>query len=629
MSLRKGFRLGNWTVKPLESVLVGESGERRVRPRAMDVLLCLAEADGAVVEREELLRQVWGERAVSDEPLTRCIGELRKAFGDTRENPAYIGTIPKRGYRLLAPVNAEPDEAPADTGGVAAAAGGGFPLPVPILLGIAVLTILFLGWLSPWSTPREEAIQPTATMSAARSILVLPFDDLSAAKDQEYMGDGIAEELLNLLASIKELRVISRSSAFSLKGRPLDLRAVARQFNVAYILEGSVRTSGNTIRITAQLIDGRTDAHVWSQSYERELEDVFAIQDEIAQAVVRQLQVTLLGDTPRSRPTDPEAYALFLKARSLHEQPAGDAFLQAFDYYKAALDIDKSYVPAWVWLAALYDDTTHSSGLPYDEVGRLARDAIDRALAIAPDDPLALGMSAILRRDWDNDLVTAAAQMQRALELDSSNPILLRWAAIVLTGVGRHDDAIRLAEHLFERDPVGRIAKINLASVYLNGGRYADAVRICDIEVSSSAESGPCDSRLIRGYLGLEDDESALKHISALEGSRVHLRLAPMVYFANGRQADYQLALDNLVAAYRDGDRNLAYWIAYNHSYTGNDDGMYAWFGQAIDDGAFRMTPGQAHFARHTGDPRWAELMERLGMAPDDLAAIRLVVPPT
>ena len=617
MNLRGGFVLGNWTVLPLESRLVSEAESRAVRPKTMDVLLCLAEAGGDVVEREDLLQTVWGERAVSDEPLTRCIGELRRALGDTRSDPMYILTIPKRGYRLLE------------------AAG---PLPQPprklswskptFVLALLVFVVL-AGMVVERILDRapSEEVEQAAPVNVQHSSAVLPFVDMSAEQDQQYMGDGVAEELLNLLTRIPGLRVISRSSTFSLKGGPIDIREAARRFDVSYVLEGSVRRSANRIRVTVQLIDGSTDTHLWSETYDRELRDIFDIQDEIARSVVARLQLTILGDAPTSRPTDPEAYSLFLQGRYLHEQPAGDSMQRAFEFYKAALEIDPDYVPAWIWLAALYDDTRNSSGLPREEVGRLARAAIERALAIDSDDPLALGMSAVLAIDWDGDLSRAASQMQRAVDMDPGNPILLRWLAIVLTGLGQHAAAVRVNEYLFERDPVGNIAKINLAATYLNAGRYADATRICRIEVALTDASSPCGSRLILAYLHSGDANSARVLLERTSPSRVYTRLAPIVFYALGQSSEFEHALAELSRAYEAGDPGLAYWIAYTWGYVGNADAMFEWLEMARRDDALEMAPGKHAFARYMNDPRWAQLMQKIGRSPAELDALALTVP--
>ncbi len=634
MNLRDGVVLGDWTVLPMQGRIASAGRSTAVRPKAVDVLLCLAEAGGAVVERDDLLRQVWGERAVSDEPLTRCISDLRRAFGDSRSEPEYILTIPKRGYRLLKTPQRLPKED--------AATSIATPPPRPwtrrildvvlkptvalSLIVIAVLAEMVVENVVEQLAPDET--EPVATAIADHSIAVLPFTDMSADQDQAYMGDGVAEEVLSLLARVPGLRVISRSSTFSLRGSTIDIRQLARQFDVGYVLEGSVRTSADRVRITVQLIDGRTDTHVWAETYDRKLHDIFEIQDEIAGAVVSRLQLTILGDAPKSRPTDPEAYALFLQGRYLHEQPAGDSMQRAFDYYEAALAIDPDYVPAWVWLGALYDDTVNSSDLPREEVGRLAQDAIARALAIDPDDPLALGMSAVLVGDWDNDLASAAAYMQRAIDLDPTNPILLRWSAIVLTGLGEHDEAVRVNEFLYERDPLGNIAKINLAATYLNAGRYADAVRVCRLEVALTDESSPCGSRLILAYVHAGDAGSALEQLEKTNPSRVYTRLAPLVFAALGRQDEFEASLAELLRAYEDGDTGLSYWAAYAWAYRGDADRMFEWLERAREHGVLDVAPGEFAFRKFEEDPRWSSFMQRAGMSPDALAAITLSIPP-
>ncbi len=635
MDLRDGFVLGDWTVLPLEGRIESDAGSNAVRPKAVDVLLCLAGARGGVVERDELLRQVWGERAVSDEPLTRCIGDLRRAFGDSRAEPEYILTIPKRGYRLLKTPQPLPEtmtkpglpSSPQPKSWVRRA----FdvirkPTVALSLIVIAVFAEMVIeNVLERFASTEPEMVAPTL---ADRSIAVLPFEDMSAEQDQAHMGDGVAEEVLSLLARIPGLRVISRSSTFSLKGRAIDVREMARQFNVAYVLGGSVRTSADRVRVTVQLIDGRTDTHVWVESYDRQLRDIFEIQDEIASAVVSRLQLTILGDAPRSRPTDPEAYALFLQGRYLHEEPAGDSMQRAFDFYEAALAIDPNYVPAWVWLAALYDDTVNSSDLPREEVGRLAQDAIARALAIDPDDPLALGMSAVLVGDWDNDLASAAAFMQRAIDLDPTNPILLRWSAIVLTGLGEHDEAVRVNEFLYARDPLGNIAKINLAATYLNAGRYADAVRVCRLEVALTDESSPCGSRLILAYVHAGDAGSALGQLERTNLSRVYTRLAPLVFAALGRQDEFEESMNELLRDYEGGDAGLSYWAAYAWAHNGDADRMFEWLERARQHGVLDVAPGEFAFRRYEKDPRWVSFMQRAGMSPDTLAAIALSIPP-
>ena len=207
------------------------------------------------------------------------------------------------------------------------------------------------------------------------SIAVLPFVNMSSDPDQEYLSDGIAEELLSLLAKMPELKVISRSSAFSYKGKDIKLPQLAKELNVAHILEGSVRKSDNRVRITAQLIEAPSDTHLWSETYDRQLDDIFTIQDDIAAAVVKQLKVTLLGEAPRINQTDPKAYALSLQARHLDRRLTAEGFKEANALYKQALAIDPDYASAWEGLGRNYSHQAGFGLMPFDEGFTEAREA--------------------------------------------------------------------------------------------------------------------------------------------------------------------------------------------------------------------------------------------------------------
>src|SRR6266853_749818 len=211
--------------------------------------------------------------------------------------------------------------------------------------------------------------RPTTSLTAIpeKSIAVLPFVDMSSGKDQEYFSDGISEELLNLLAKIPQLQVTARTSSFAFKGKETGIPEIARALHVAHVLEGSVRKAGNSVRITAQLIKAGTDTHLWSQTYDRKLDDIFAIQDEIAADVVKQLKVTLLGAAPKARTTDSEAYALYLQAKQLGGQNTAEAFQQSDALYRKVLAIDPRYVPAWNGLSTNFTSETNQGLLPNKE----------------------------------------------------------------------------------------------------------------------------------------------------------------------------------------------------------------------------------------------------------------------
>src|SRR6476619_2763968 len=259
--------------------------------------------------------------------------------------------------------------------------------------------------------------RPTTSLTAIpeKSIAVLPFVNMSSDKEQEYFSDGISEELVNLLAKIPQLQVTARTSSFSFKGKEIAIPEIARTLHVANVLEGSVRKAGNSVRITAQLIKAGTDTHLWSQTYDRKLDDIFAIQDEIAADVVKQLKVTLLGAAPKARTTDPEAYALYLQAVQLGRQFTPEAFQQSDALFRKVLAIDPRYAPAWTGLANNFGNEVSKGLLSYKEGYAQAREAAMKALAIDPDYAPAHSRLGSIAMYGDTDLAGAALHLERAL----------------------------------------------------------------------------------------------------------------------------------------------------------------------------------------------------------------------
>jgi adenylate cyclase len=291
------------------------------------------------------------------------------------------------------------------------------------------------------------------------SIAVLPFTNMSADPEQEYFGDGMAEEVLNLLAQVRELRVISRSSAFAYKGKDLKLSQVAEELNVAHILEGSVRRAGNRIRVTAQLIEARSDTHLWSQTWDRELEDIFAIQDEIAAEVVANLKVTLLGELPKAARVNPEAKLLFMQARQILDSMRDGAYAEVHDLLMEAIRLDPEYAEPWTglsWLNYRCFALRFASATPLDafcaarstqEWFALAAEASERALAIDPDNPTANAYQAWNQVFHRKDFQAAADQFRRAVEAAPPSSDVIRSTSIFARTVGRPDLAVRLGEY--------------------------------------------------------------------------------------------------------------------------------------------------------------------------------------
>jgi len=457
-----------------------------------------------------------------------------------------------------------------------------------------------------------------------KSIAVLPFVNMSDDASNEYFSDGISEELLNLLAKIPELRVISRSSAFSYKGKDIKLAQVADELNVAHVLEGSVRKTGNRVRITAQLIEARSDTHLWSQTYDRELDDIFATQDEIAASVVEQLKITLLGTVPKVQETDPEAYALYLQARHLGRQMTAESLGQSNVLYERALAIDPDYAAAWNGLARNYGNMARSDPLLADETSTKVREAAEKALAIDPDFAPAhatLGLNVIT---FDNDLAAAARHFGRALELDPADLAVLSNAVLLLQALGRLDQAIEVGEFLVARDPVNPTAHYNLGLGYLWESRWDEAIASFEICLHLSPGSGGTQYSIGEALLFKGEAEAALEAF-AREEEVYRVKGQALALHALGRKEEHEQKLQQLIERW--GDE----WpseVAQVYAYRGDVDRTFAWLDRAIeqDEGGMGWQFLLPYYKAVHGDPRWASFLKRVGSAPEQLDAIEFEV---
>ena len=347
--LRHGFRVGCWRVEPLRGAITGpEDQEHHLQPKVMDVLVYLASRPAEPVTRDELLTAVWGERAATDEPLTRVIAELRHALGDDARHPRYIETIPKRGYRLLVSPTTLEDES------VSWTSKPGQQSPTRRFRAAAIILVFLVAAVV--GVISNIAIREPAPAPAQR-IAVLPFVALSMGPDDEYFSDGISEEILNALAEIGSLKVIARQSSFSFKGKDVDIATIAEQLNVRHILEGSVRRSGDRVRITVQLIDAKDSSHLWSETYDRaySAENLFEIQSEIARAITGRLRMTLTGDEEERFAEVPtqntEAYAAYLLGRERLKNRKVAELADAVEQFSLAIELDPEFAGAYAGLA--------------------------------------------------------------------------------------------------------------------------------------------------------------------------------------------------------------------------------------------------------------------------------------
>jgi TolB-like protein/cytochrome c-type biogenesis protein CcmH/NrfG len=442
---------------------------------------------------------------------------------------------------------------------------------------------------------------------------------MSAEKDQEYMADGMAEELLNLLAKVPDLKVIARTSSFAFKGEKIEIAEIARKLNVAHILEGSVRTSGDKIRITAQLIRAADSTHLWSQTYDRTLEDIFAVQDEIAAAVVEQLKIKLLAGAPKASATDSQTYSLFLQARSLSRRFDSRSFDKPIALYKQALATDPTYAPAWDGLADVYFSQVDFGVVSAEQGLPLARAAADRALDSDPTYAPVYARLALLAGIIELDLATAARHVERGLAIDPANLEVISSAAYIGRQLQRWEQAIALGQHVVSRDPFNEQAHDRLAMIYLSAGRLDDALAEFQIAVALSPGFASERHYIGRIYLLQGDAEAALAEMRQEPMESWRLVGLAMAFHALGRKVDSDAALNEAISKY---GKVLATVIAYAMAYRGETDEAFEMLESADYFGASIM----ANHAMLTGlhsDPRWLPFLRKLGMAPEQLAAIK------
>jgi adenylate cyclase len=472
------------------------------------------------------------------------------------------------------------------------------------------------------STPSAASAAPAASDS---SIAVLPFVNMSSDKEQEFFSDGISEELLNLLAKIPQLQVTARTSSFAFKGKEIGIAEIANTLHVAHVLEGSVRKSGNSVRITAQLIRASTDTHLWSQTYDRKLDDIFAIQDEIAADVVKQLKLTLLGAAPKVRTTDPEAYALYLQAVQLGRQRTAEAFRQSDALHRKALAIDPRYAPAWAELADNLYREANEGLMPVKEGYAQSREAVMKALAIDPEYAPAHARLGYIAMVGDNDLAAAAQHIKRALALDPADLNVLGNSATLLAFLGRLDEALALAEAVVRRDPVNVAALHNLGLYQRAAGRLDASIASYRTVLSLAPGSGDAHSDIGNVLLLKGDAQGALAEIEQ-ETSEVWKAIGlPMAYYALGRKADSDAALAALIAKYeKDGPYNIASVYAYR----GEADKAFEWLDKAVGygDGGLGEIVTENLFDNIRADARWLPFLRKLGKAPEQLAKIEFEV---
>jgi TolB-like protein len=476
----------------------------------------------------------------------------------------------------------------------------------------------------------EEAHQAGRTEALVgsygeKSIAVLPFVNMSSDAEQEYFSDGLSEELLNLLAKIPDLRVIARTSSFAFKGEKIEIAEIAKKLNVAHVLEGSVRKSGNQVRITAQLIDARSDTHLWSETYDRPLDEIFAMQDEIAGAVVAQLKIKLLGAAPKTKETDSQAYALFLQARSLSNDLAEEGNLARMGVLlDQALERDPDYVDAitlyarFLWFGG--QEVVKEDGDYQSETRHL----IDRALAIDPGNSPALAWRALLAMVLDQDMYTAARYLEKAHQADPTNYETL-WGSLAMTPLfGRANLSIEIGKYLIDHDPLCYSCYVDMAKTFWNLGDLNAAETFLRRGLALKPDQLELKDALANTLLLKGDATAALEIFESFRGLDDPGWMGELAALHDlGRLEEFEARLPAFL------DFHAVKWPQLNaqlYAWIGDADNAFEWLDKTDKQmtWSIRSKLVNPFFVKLHDDPRWQALLEKYQMTEEHWVAIDL-----
>jgi TolB-like protein/DNA-binding winged helix-turn-helix (wHTH) protein/Tfp pilus assembly protein PilF len=485
------FEFGVFRLNPAERILLREEVPVRLPPKAFDALVLLVENPGHLLEKEELLRKVWPGTFVEESNLAQHISILRKALQDGEVGLRYIETVPRRGYRFVAEVRevagtakdtgALPDSTPNQPPFPPITDGGRprnrFPGPALAITGLVVLLAVLISVPPVWKRIHSSGPQPI------QSLAVLPLRNLSGDPAQDYFAEGMTEALITDLARIPGLKVISRTSIMQYKDSHKRLPQIARELGVDGVIEGSVLLSGNRVRITAQLVRGATDQHIWAASYERDLRDLVTLEDGVSRSIAGQIRKQIAPLAPRqltlATAVDPRAREDYLKGRYFWNRRSEAGYLKAIEYFQAAIGQDPQYAQAYAGLADSYAllGSMPVAKIPRDTAMPKAKEMALTALNL--DDSLADAHTslAFVEMHYEWKFREAEQEFKRAIDLDPNYSTAHQWYAFDLAAMGRLDEAVAEIERARQTDPFSAIINTDTAEILYYDRRYDEALR--------------------------------------------------------------------------------------------------------------------------------------------------------
>jgi len=634
-NLAEQVRFGEFelNIRTGELVSIGtapaEAGSAKVllREQPFRILRILVERQGKIVTRQEIQQILWpGDTVVEfDRSINVAMAILRKALADDADHPKYIETLARRGYRLIAPVEWQESstaardllEPQADTLPKVDGQVGEREPRAPrysrkaAVLGASALILVFVGYLS-WRHFRDV----TPPRPGKIMLAVLPFENLTGDPNKEYLADGLTEETISQLGRLnpEQLGVIARTSVMGYKHKDERLDQIGRDLSVQYVLENSLRQSGEHLRITSQLLQVKDQSHLWSHDYDYHAQDILTVQDDVAKAVAREIQLRLTAQQEAqlagSQPVNPEAFDAYLQGHYFFERNTDKDTDMAAKYYERATQLDPSYALAWVGLSRARNWQVEVGLIPKEEGHRLSREAIDRALALNPNLAAAHSQMARIKKFVDFDWVSAETSIQWAIALEPGNPEYLTQAAYSAAMFSRSDEALALAHRAVELDPLNPGSWSALGEIKYFEGQFAGAEADVkkSLELSPDVFPGPILLAKICIVQGRPQD--ALPEIERVRTDATRAWLYAVTYAAQGREKESDAALKELIAKY---STRAAYSVAAVYAFRNQRDEAFLWLDRAYAqrEGNLAFTNLDPMLKNLRSDPRYPTFLKK------------------
>jgi TolB-like protein/DNA-binding winged helix-turn-helix (wHTH) protein/tetratricopeptide (TPR) repeat protein len=590
-----------------------------IKPKALDTLLALVENRGRVVEKDDLMRRLWPDTAVEEANLTQNVFVVRKALGEAPGEQKFIATLARRGYQFVGEVRevvAEEDQTALESD--PASRLNPYLRRNRVALGILTIAVVAVAvaFAAAWSW------RSAGTSSHISAIAVLPFRNVSADPEQEYFADGITDAVIADLASISALRVVSRQSVMRYKSSHKSMRDIARELGVDALIEGSVSRVAGRVRLTVQLVDGRTDDHLWAHSYDRDLGNMLSLQGELARAVAQAVRVTVTelerGGLAKRRPVEPEAYDLYLRGLYFWGRRGEEGLLKSLDYYQRAIARDPTFALAYAGIALTYNPLAVQGFMPAADARLRLRAAAQRALALDPALMEAqMALATVTAHGWDWQEGERA--WMRILDRSPNNATARLWYGWLLDSLGRFSEALTERERAVAADPLSLQNNISLGGSLCQVGRCRDAIARFQLTLELDPQFPAAHAGLGATYLKMgrgQEGIAALEEAVRLSNGNIRMIAAlGHAFGVAGRNAEARAILQTLEE--RSRQRYIApFFLAWVHAGLGQRDAAFARLEEAYREGS----PGLLHIKADPPleslrtDPRFQHLLLRMNL---------------